>query len=84
MDLKQTHKTYLSYNNQEPQLLINEILVNLSKLKQKTIYCQLISNVIAVPTAQKRFNEDYPDANTVRTIPFKVTTDPCKNSTVPV
>ena len=24
-------------------------------------------NVIATPTAQKRFNEDYPDANTVRT-----------------
>ena len=79
MDLKQTRKTYFTDNNQEPKLIINEILVNLSKLKQKTIYCQLISNIVAIPTAKKRFNEAYPDANLdwkkLYQLHFKVTTD---------
>ena len=50
-----------------------------TKKKQKAIYCQVISNIVAIPTAQKRFKKAYPDANLdwkkLYQLPFKVTSD---------
>ena len=41
-------------------LLLNEKLTKLENLKQKTVYCKLISKISSQPTTQKRFTEKYP------------------------
>ena len=54
-----THTKSITYND-GISVSINGKLTKLENLKQKTVYCELISKISSQPTAQKRFSKKYP------------------------
>ena len=65
--------------NQKDKLLINDDLTPFTKLTNKSVYLELTSKINSVPTAQKRFINDYSNANfdwkAVYELPLKLTVD---------
>ena len=77
--LKQKHLSITHTPNQKDKLLINDDLTPFTKLTHKSVYLELTSKINSVPTAQKRFINDYPNANfdwkAIYEPPLKVTVD---------
>ena len=77
--LKHVQKLNKTFKENETQLMIKGALCSISKLKQKAVYLQLVSEITCIPTAQKRFNEIYSDVDldwpALYQLPFKVVTD---------
>ena len=52
-----THTKSITLNNDDIYVSIIGKLTKLENLKQKTVYCELISKISSQPTAQKRFSK---------------------------
>ena len=67
----------ITLNNDDIFVSINEKLTKLENLKQKTVYCELISKISSQLTAQKRFSKKYPlhtfEWDSIYLLPRKVT-----------
>lgn len=76
--LNYTKRKNISTDN-EAQILMNANVTKITKLIQKIVYLELVSQLVSIPTAQKRFSEMYPDYNfqwdQLYKIPFKITID---------
>ena len=77
--LKQKHLSITHTPNQKDKLLINDDLTPFTKLTHKSVNLELTSKINSVPTAQKRFINDYPNANfdwkAICELPLKVAVD---------
>ena len=77
--LKQKHLSVTYTPNQKDKILISDDLTPLTKLTHKSVYLELTSKINSVPTAQKRFINDYHNANligkSIYELPLKVTVE---------
>ena len=72
-----TQTKSITLDNDDIYVSVNEKLTKLENLKQKTVYCKLISKISSQPTAKKRFSKEYPlhtfEWDSIYLLPRKVT-----------